>query len=74
MGHCAGRTAAGYVGLRFRKRGRWLLWAFCILSAPVLAWYLFSVHGVWFPVMTPVTGVLCVALAGSLIPGFPSFT
>ena len=56
--------------LRFRKRGRWLLWAFCILSAPVLAWYLFSVHGVWFPVMTPVTGVLCVALAGSLIPWF----
>lgn len=56
--------------LRFRKRGRWLLWAFCILSAPVLAWYLFSVHGVWFPVMTPVTGMLCVALAGSLIPWF----
>lgn len=56
--------------LRFRKRGRLIIWGFCILSAPGLAWYLFSAQGAWFPVMTPVTGVLCLALAGSLIPWF----
>lgn len=54
--------------LRFQRRGRFIVWGLCILAAPVIAWYLFSAHDIWFPVMTPVTGVLCLALAGSLFP------
>lgn len=54
--------------LRFQRRGRFIIWGLCILAVPVIAWYLFSVHDTWFPVMTPVTGVLCVALAGFLFP------
>ncbi|WP_290564935.1 hypothetical protein [Akkermansia sp.] len=54
--------------LRFQRRGRFIIWGLCMLAAPVIAWYLFSVHDTWFPVMTPVTGVLCVALAGCLFP------
>lgn len=54
--------------LRFQRRGRLTIWGFCILSVPVIAWYLFSAHDTWFPVMTPVAAVLCMALAGSLFP------
>lgn len=54
--------------LRFQRRGRFIVWGFCILAAPVIAWYLFSVHDTWFPVMTPVAGALCIALAGCLFP------
>lgn len=54
--------------LRFQRRGRFIIWGLCILAAPVIAWYLFSVHDTWFPVMTPVAAVLCVVLAGCLFP------
>lgn len=54
--------------LRFQRRTRFIIWALCILSAPAVAWYLFTAHETWFPVMTPVIGVACLALAGSLIP------
>jgi len=53
--------------LRFQRKGRFITWGLCILFVPSIAWYLFSVHHVWFPVMAPVTAVLCVALAGSLL-------
>lgn len=54
--------------LRFQRRGRFIIWSICILSAPLIAWYLFSAHDIWFPVMTPVAAVLCVVLAGCLFP------
>lgn len=54
--------------LRFQRRGRFITWGLCILFVPFIAWYLFSAHDTWFPVMTPVTAVLCVALACSLFP------
>lgn len=54
--------------LRFRRRGRFIIWGLCLLSVPIIAWYLFSAHETWFPVMTPVAAVLCVALAASLLP------
>lgn len=54
--------------LRFQRRTRFIIWALCILSAPAIAWYLFTAHETWFPVMTPVIGVASLALAGSLIP------
>lgn len=56
--------------LRFQRRGRFITWGLCMLAALAMAWYLFSAHETWFPVMTPVTAVLCVALAGCLIPWF----
>ena len=52
--------------LRFQRRGRFITWGLCILFVPFIAWYLFSAHDTWFPVMTPITAVLCVALACSL--------
>lgn len=54
--------------LRFQRRGRFITWGLCILFVPFIAWYLFSAHDLWFPVMTPVTAILCVALACSLFP------
>ena len=54
--------------LRFQRRGRFITWGLCILFVPFIAWYLFSAHDTWFPVMTPITAVLCVALACSLFP------
>ena len=54
--------------LRFQRRGRFITWSLCILFVPFIAWYLFSAHDLWFPVMTPVTAILCVALACSLFP------
>lgn len=56
--------------LRFQRRGRLIIWACCILAAPILAWYMLSAHETWYPVMTPVTGVLCLALAASVLPWF----
>ncbi len=57
--------------LRFQRRGRFITWGLCILFVPFIAWYLFSAHDTWFPVMTPITAVLCVALACSLFPQLP---
>lgn len=54
--------------LRFQRKGRFITWSLCILFVPAIAWYLFSVHHSWFPVMAPVTAVLCVALSGCLFP------
>lgn len=56
--------------LRFRRKWRFITWGICILSAPALAWYLFVFHQVWFPVMTPVASVICLALAGTYISYF----
>ena len=54
--------------MRFQRRGRFITWGLCLLFVPFIAWYLFSAHDTWFPVMTPITAVLCVALACSLFP------
>ena len=48
--------------LRFQRRGRFITWGLCILFVPFIAWYLFSAHDIWFPVMTPITAVLCLSL------------
>lgn len=56
--------------LRFRNRARFIIWGASILLIPILAWYLFSVHGFWFPFMAPVTGIICIALAGRFLPQF----
>ena len=60
--------------LRFQRRGRFITWGLCILFVPFIAWYLFSAHDTWFPVMTPITAVLCVALACSLFPQLSPIT
>lgn len=53
--------------LRFRRKGRFMVWSACLAFVLVVAGYLLSAHHIWLPVMIPTTAVLSLGAAGCLL-------